>query len=80
MQEIIEAWLVKKMTEIDQKIANLAQRYGTASPDEIETLIRNGTIPGHPAWEDVIRLEGLEEYRQKLRQQIAGMKKSANGD
>ena len=70
LQEALEAWLLKKIAEIDQRIVVIAQQYGTESPDGIEALIRDGTIDGHPAWEDAIRLEGLQEYRHKLWQQI----------
>ncbi len=70
LQEALEMWLFNKIAEVDHKIAKISQRYGAASPDDIEALIRTGTIEGHPAWEDAIRLEGLLEYRGKLWKQV----------
>jgi hypothetical protein len=65
-REAADAWIFAKMAELDREIARLAAQYGARSPDDIERKIREGTIPGHPAWEDAIRWEGLEEFRLKL--------------
>lgn len=70
LQEALETWLFNKIAEVDHRIAKISQQYGSASPDDIEVMIREGTLEGHPAWEDAIRLEGLLDYRQKLWQQV----------
>ncbi len=80
LQEALETWLFKKIAEIDQRIVVIAQQYGTESPDGIEALIRDGTIDGHPAWEDAIRLEGLQGYRHKLWQQIISTRRPIRDD
>ena len=70
LQEALEIWLLHKIAEMDQHIAKISQQYGTDSPNDIETMIREAVLEGHPAWEDAIRLEGMLDYRQKLWQQI----------
>ena len=70
LHEALQTWLFHKLSDIDHHIAEITIKYGVQSPDEIATLIRNGAIDGHPAWEDAIRLEGLFEYREKLWQQV----------
>lgn len=70
LQEAVENWLFDRIAEMDRRIAEIGRQYGTAFPDEIETMIRRGAVDGHPAWEDAIRLEGLLEYRGKLWRQL----------
>ncbi len=53
----------------------LLSRYNVSSSDELETKIEAGDIEEHPAWEDLITLENLDEsigrldeYQKQLRQ------------
>lgn len=71
LQQALAAWLTTQLVDVEQEIAALVQQYGTDSPDAMEAMIRDGVIVEHPSWEDTISLEGLQIYRDKLRQQIA---------
>ena len=64
--EALEAWLCRRIADIDHRIAALADRYGTASPDAIVGRIREGSVAEHPAWEDAIQLEALQGHRDRL--------------
>lgn len=70
LQEALKSWILRQLTETEQRIASIAQRHGTADPDAIEEAIRGGRIDGHPAWEDAFRLEGLQAYQDLLRKHL----------
>lgn len=42
-------------------IEGLAEKYGVATPEELEALIREGRVEEHPAWEDLILWEHLRD-------------------
>lgn len=65
-REALKAWVLGELARLDGEIAQMVVKYGARSPDEVEEKIRSGTLKGHPAWEDAIRWEGLEEHRSKL--------------
>jgi hypothetical protein len=48
-------------------ISDIKDRYAVASPSEMGDKIRLHEIHSHPAWEDLIHWESLEEYVRKLR-------------
>ena len=39
---------------------DMLARYDVASAEELEKKIKDGKIPEHPTWEDLILLENLE--------------------
>lgn len=39
---------------------DMLARYDVASTEELEKKIKDGKIPEHPTWEDLILLENLE--------------------
>lgn len=48
-------------------IADIKERYGVSSPVELENKIKTKVIYSHPAWEDLIHWENLEDYISRLR-------------
>ncbi|MFQ6054356.1 MAG: hypothetical protein ACE5J3_00040 [Methanosarcinales archaeon] len=44
----------------------ILRRYKVSSADELENKIKNGELPEHPTWEDLIVLENLEQNIDKL--------------
>jgi hypothetical protein len=60
------AYLHKELRLVEEDLADLRERYGLLSPQELEKKIRDDLIPAHPAWEDLIEWENLEAYKQKL--------------
>jgi hypothetical protein len=66
LAEGVLAYLHKELRLTEEDLADLRERYNVLSPHELEEQIRQGVIPPHPAWEDLIEWENLEAYKQKL--------------
>lgn len=49
----------------------IMSRYKISSLDEFEKQVREGTIPEHPGWEDLITLENLENSINKLKKELS---------
>lgn len=60
------SWVSSELATVDRELASYARKYGVATPAELERLIREGRIEGHPAWEDAIDWSNLIAYREKL--------------
>ncbi len=54
-----------RLTEWD--IADIKERYAVSSRGELESNIQHQTTHSHPAWEDLIHWENLEDYIERLR-------------
>jgi hypothetical protein len=48
-------------------IADIKDRYGVSSRAELERKIKAKEVYSHPAWEDLIHWENLEDYINRLR-------------
>lgn len=77
-EEAASAWLERELMETDREITAYVRQYSVRTPDEIETLIRVGTIEGHPAWEDRIAWDNLLAYRARLFDALAGISNGAS--
>lgn len=60
------AYVLKELRLVEEDLADLRDRYALLSSQELEEEIKRGSIPPHPAWEDLIQWENLEAYKQKL--------------
>ena len=49
----------------------IISRYKISSLDEFEKKVREGSIPEHPGWEDLIILENLENTIKKLKKELS---------
>ncbi len=49
----------------------IMSRYHVSSLDEFEKKVREGIIPEHPGWEDLITLENLETSINKLKKELS---------
>lgn len=65
-REAVEVWLERRLALIEAEIAEILARYGVQSLGELESGIRSGRIPEHPAWEDLIVLERLIEEKKVI--------------
>jgi len=54
----------------------ILRRYGVSSAKELERKIRRGEINEHPAWEDLITLENLEETIKEASDDIQDLQKA----
>jgi len=49
----------------------IMSRYKISSLDEFEKKVKDGSIPEHPGWEDLITLENLENSINKLKIELS---------
>jgi len=64
------AFLREKRRKIMMDRLEVLNRYNVTSSEEIEKKIKNGEIPEHPAWEDLILLENLESAIAQIDEHI----------
>ncbi|MBI1299838.1 hypothetical protein GC175_33350 [bacterium] len=62
------AYFERERRLADLDIADIQDRYRVQSPKELAAKIKEGTIHAHPAWEDLIEWEHLEQYTVQLAQ------------
>ena len=70
LEGLLEAQLRICFAEINE----VKTRYEVKSATELEKKIENGGIAEHPAWEDLIVLENLEERVKKIREELVALK------
>jgi len=70
----VEEFLEAQLRACFAEIREVEARYGVKSADELEEKIRKGVIEEHPAWEDLIVLENLEERAEKIRKELKALK------
>ncbi|WP_134643015.1 hypothetical protein [Ammonifex thiophilus] len=70
LREGLKKLLSSKVEENNEVIENLRKKYGVSNYQELEEKIREGELPGHPAWEDVILWEELSRHNEALRRLI----------
>jgi hypothetical protein len=70
LEELLRAQLRRCFAEINE----VKTRYSTKSAAELEKEIQNGTIAEHPAWEDLILLENLDERVRQIRKELTALK------
>ncbi|VVB89610.1 Uncharacterised protein [uncultured archaeon] len=49
----------------------IISRYKVSSLEEFERKVKEGSIPEHPGWEDLITLENLENTIKKLKKELS---------
>jgi len=76
-QELIEggtiAYLQRELRLAEQDTANLRERYGVLSPQELEQLIVDKKVYSHPAWEDLIAWENTLHHAEKVKELLRRM-------
>ncbi len=60
------ALIREKKRSIMMEKMEILGRYNVISKDELEDKIKKGETPEHPAWEDLIVLENLEDTFTRL--------------
>jgi len=70
----IEEFLEAQLRACFAEIREVEARYGVKSAGELEEKIRRGAINEHPAREDLIVLENLEERAEKIRKELRALK------
>lgn len=67
IEEGLKVWLEREIKLAREDIETLKDRYRVSSRGELEEKIRNKEIYSHPAWEDLITWENLDERMEKLK-------------
>ena len=67
ISESLKAWIEKEIKLAEGDIADLRDRYDVPTKDELDKNIKAGKTHGHPAWEDLITWENLEEHIRWLK-------------
>ena len=70
----VEEFLEVQLRSCFAEIRELEARYGVRSAGELEEKIRDGVVEEHPAWEDLIVLENLEERAEKIREELKSVR------
>jgi len=69
------AYLNEKKRKYMEEKLEILKRYSVNSMKELEEKIRNGEVEEHPAWEDLITLENLEELIKEISDDIQRLQK-----
>jgi hypothetical protein len=56
------------------EINEIKTRYNVKKAAELEKKIASGNVAEHPAWEDLILLENLEDRIKNIRQELMALK------
>jgi hypothetical protein len=65
-QQSLDAYVSRELRLVELDVADIQDRYGVVSPDQLENKIESGEIYSHPAWEDLIEWENLLAHRKRL--------------
>ena len=65
----------KKKKHMEERL-EILKRYGVNSAKELEEKIRRGEVKEHPAWEDLITLENLEEMIKEISDDIRNLQET----
>lgn len=71
------AFLREKRRKIMLDRLDVLTRYDANSAEDIEKKIKDGEIPEHPAWEDIIYLENLESAIIRIDEDIKVIQESS---
>jgi len=70
------AYLNEKKKKYMEERLEILKRYNVDSAKELEEKIKKGEINEHPAWEDLITLENLEETIKDISDDIRNLQKA----
>ena len=74
IHESIRTFLEEKIRFSRAEQLEILRRYEVQSAKELEAKIKDGTIPEHPAWEDLINLENSLAYQKRLKELLRTLK------
>lgn len=61
------SYVIHEIRQSEWETSEIKERYGVSSTGELENQIKTGAVYSHPAWEDLIRWENLDDYISRLR-------------
>jgi hypothetical protein len=66
LQRSVRAFLMQESRAAQMDVADFQDRYGTTNAKNLQIQIKQGAIFSHPAWEDSIEWERIENYLDHL--------------
>ena len=72
-QRSLLAYMEHEIRLAEEDIADIRDKYLVATRAELEKNIKSKKISSHPAWEDIITWENIEEYIVKLKKTIQSL-------
>lgn len=66
LHDSLRAYVAQQQRLAAMDIADLRDRYGVLTPEELNVRIQSGAIYSHPAWEDLIEWEHLVKHLRQL--------------
>ncbi len=70
------AYLTEKKKKCMEERFEILKRYKASSTKELEEKISSGEVEEHPAWEDLITLENLDEMIREISNDIRNLQKA----
>ncbi|TRZ52301.1 hypothetical protein D4S03_03670 [bacterium] len=70
MQRSLQAFLRQEVRAVQMDIADFQDRYGVSAAGELRAQIDQGKVYSHPAWEDAIEWERLEDHLKRLERML----------
>lgn len=67
MKKSMLSFVAHEIRQAEWEMSDIKERYGVSSPAELDGQIKTQAVYSHPAWEDLIRWENLENYVRSLR-------------
>jgi hypothetical protein len=71
LQESINSYLLDRKKVLMNERFEMLSRYAVTHVDELEEKIKQGLLPEHPSWEDLIDLRNLEREIQGIQDDIS---------
>ena len=71
IREGIIEYIKSRIKDCMRDRLEIISRHKVSSLDEFEKKVREGSIPEHPGWEDLIILENLENTIKKLKKELS---------
>ena len=72
-RQALESFLRDKKRQVLQMKLEILARYGSRSIPDLEARIARGEVAEHPAWEDLIVAENLNEHLEELDAYLADL-------
>ena len=70
----LEGLLQTQLRTCSAEINEIKTKYNVKTATELGKNIEKGTVDEHPAWEDLIVLENLEEHIKNIRKELTALK------
>ena len=71
MQRSLQAFLRQEVRAVQMDIADFQDRYGVDAAGKLHIQIEQGKVYSHPAWEDAIEWEKLENHLKRLESMLS---------